>query len=178
MVAKQHLQGLHTRTTAVLQPALVPDAPSGGPRKTLCRVVRDGCLYGASRGSRNGRAPAGRRTGMARLPAAPSKTRREFSARTLGTTPCRLDTRAAPVLLHAPWMGSWQHAVLSAQGRARLLWLAALRCCADGFIFSAKIRRKPSFSKNVCKGVSSPTPPCNKFSDWNYLFIGVPPTCY
>ena len=107
-------------------------------RKFLCRVVRDGCLYGASRGSRNARAPVGKRTGMARLPAAPSKTRGEFSARTLGTTPCRPDTRAAPVLLHAPWMGSWQPAVLSAQGRPPLLWLASRRCGADGFIVSAK----------------------------------------
>ena len=48
----------------------------------------------------------GRHTGVACVPAATSKTRGEFSARTLGTTPYRLDTRAAPVLLHAPWMGS------------------------------------------------------------------------
>ena len=122
-----------------------PTPETSKTRKILCRVVRDGCLYGASRGSRNARAPVGKRTGVARLPAAPSKTRGEFSARTLGTTPCRPDTRAAPVLLHAPWVGSWQHAVLSAQGRPPLLWLASRCCGADGFIVSAKNGARTEF---------------------------------
>ena len=35
--------GVQTCTAAFLLPALVPDPPSGGPHKTLCRGVRDGC---------------------------------------------------------------------------------------------------------------------------------------
>ena len=36
-------RGVQTCSAAFLLPALVPDPPPGGPRKTLCRGVRDGC---------------------------------------------------------------------------------------------------------------------------------------
>ena len=39
---------------------------------------------------------------------------------------------------------------------------------------SAKIRRKPSFSENVCKGLSSPTPPCMNSHNKKY---GTPQFC-
>jgi len=68
--------------------------------------------------------------------------------------PRRPNTRDAPVLLHAPWMGSWKHAVPSAWGRAPPLSPATARRAEGSCAVVVKNRRKPSFSETVFTGPS------------------------